>query len=276
MVTKGATRVLVRADASFEVGTGHVMRCLTFADRLAARGAKVVFACCALPGNLLELVARRGFAARALSTSVAGWEEDARQTLAAFEGPSFDWLVVDHYRLDASWERRLRERVSRVMVIDDLANRPHDCDVLLDQNYYDDAAQRYRKFVPATCRQFLGPRYALLLPRFYELRSARNVRAGEVANIFLSFGGADPTNQTAKVLCALEQLIGQTVAPIGVDVLVGLSNPNRADIEQRCRALPWARFHFASERVADLPDIATVAADHQSGWSDGRGCQGDA
>src|SRR5690554_1589336 len=83
-------------------------------------------------------------------------------------------LVVDHYALDTEWEKLLRPVADRIMVIDDLADRAHDCDILLDQNYYQNRERRYEGLVPPHCLQFLGPGFALLRPEFREAR--RNLR----------------------------------------------------------------------------------------------------
>lgn len=253
-------RVLFRVDASTEVGTGHVMRCLTLAQRLAHRGAFCTFACRESPGHLLDLIAARGFATAPLpAVGPLDWEQDAQAALRTLPAEGCDLLVVDHYQLDARWEQRLRGRARRLLVIDDLADRPHDCDVLLDQNLYEDMDHRYRGLVPASARLFLGPRYVLLAPQFVELRARRRPSSGQVRTLLASFGGADPSAQTGKALDALERLNGERVTPIVADVVVGASNPHRAQLEARCRRLPWVRWHFASDRVAELMAQADLA-----------------
>ena len=130
-------KILFRADASIALGTGHVMRCLALADALKARGADCTFICTASKGDLLDLIEARGHCGRALrppqgAQPAVDWTVDAElsRTHAREIGP--DWLVVDHYRLGAEWERSLRPSVGKILAIDDIG-RAHSCDALLDQ-----------------------------------------------------------------------------------------------------------------------------------------------
>ena len=176
-------RVVFRADASHQIGKGHLTRCLTLAEALRDQGSECSFVCREDGGGgLYNVVEKSDFPVRryhalpvASDTGAesgheapanAGWEEDAAQTRAAIDslGGSAEWLVVDHYGLDARWESRLRTSAGRIMVIDDIANRPHDCDLLLDQNLVADMRNRYAGKVPAACRSMLGLLYALLQP----------------------------------------------------------------------------------------------------------------
>lgn len=175
--------VYFRADAAALIGAGHVMRCLTLAAQLRRRGAAVTFICREFAGNLCDFIARQGFAVRRLAVAAgaeptaaqdtwlgADWRRDAREVreILASQAQPADWLVVDHYAIDWHWERTVRPMVRRLLVIDDLANRRHVCDVLLDQNLHRDAAGRYDGLLPVHCRRLLGPRYALLRPEFWQ------------------------------------------------------------------------------------------------------------
>ena len=260
-----AMRVLFRADASLQIGTGHVMRCLTLADRLRDAGAAVTFACHDGPGNLLDFIEKRQFSVFTLcghlseSRCQMDWERDAAQTEDVARGGRFAWLVVDHYSIDARWERRLRQMVPNVMVIDDLANRPHDCDLLLDQNFYPDMEQRYNELVPKDCRQFLGPHFALLRSEFYRMRRKARPRSQGVKRILISFGGADIDNQTSRALDAIELVLQRTRMPICVDVLLGAAFPHRVSLEERCSALSWATSYVACEHVGELMAAADLS-----------------
>jgi UDP-2,4-diacetamido-2,4,6-trideoxy-beta-L-altropyranose hydrolase len=181
-------------------------------------------------------------------------EEDARQTAAALTGRHVDWLIVDHYALDAVWERALRASTAQMMVIDDLADRPHDCDVLLDQNLYVDAHVRYRDRVPPQCRLLLGPRYALLRPEFGQERERAATRSGSVRRILVSFGGADAANHTAIALEALTRL---DLAAVQVDVVIGASHPRRDEIAALCKRRSFA-LHVQTIRMAQLMAVADL------------------
>ena len=116
-------RVVFRADASREMGHGHVMRCLTLADALAARGGRCLFVCRDEVGHLCDEVVARGHELAVIEAhSMLG---DARQTAAAMGEPA-DWLVVDHYALDAQWETALRPACGKLLVVDDLADTEYE------------------------------------------------------------------------------------------------------------------------------------------------------
>jgi UDP-2,4-diacetamido-2,4,6-trideoxy-beta-L-altropyranose hydrolase len=247
--------IVFRTDASVEIGSGHLMRCLTLADQLRGNGAEVAFICRDLPGGMANFLDTRGYRNVKLfgpATSAALQHDDARATreaVAQLFSDGVDWLVVDQYELDEDWERLLRPVSRKLMVIDDLANRPHDCDLLLDQNYYRDLDSRYQGLVPEQCVTLLGPGYVLLRPEFTRARQRLRARDGAVRRILVFFGGSDPTNETGKVMEAL-RLLGRP--DIQVDIVVGLANPRREAIQALCDALPNVSFHRQVSNIAEL------------------------
>lgn len=241
-------RIIVRADASIQLGSGHVMRCLTLAERVAKHGANVSFLCRELPGHLCDLIESRGF--RTIRLSPRESDADASEAILMEERP--DWLIVDHYALDAPWESRMRPHAGKLMVIDDLANRHHDCDLLLDQNYYADMDSRYRGLVPDSCKLFLGPGHVLLRPEFIEARRAMAERTGAIRRILVFFGGSDSTGETGKALDAIARIGARELA---IDVVVGTSNPDKERIRERCAAHPGTFFH------CQIPNMAHVMAE---------------
>lgn len=258
----GGMKVIFRTDASVEIGSGHLMRCLTLADQLREEGAEAAFICRDLPGGMFDLLQARGYRFARLPAAEAGKVTpllDAGETIAA-AGELFperaDWLVVDHYGMDAAWECSLRPHVRRIMAIDDLANRPHDCDLLLDQNYYRDMERRYRGLVPEHCVTLLGPAYVLLRPEFAEARKKLRTRGGNVRRILVFFGGSDPTNQTGKALEAMKLVSRPEIA---VDVVVGAANPHRETIRATCEELPNTAFHCQVSNMAELIAAADIA-----------------
>lgn len=260
-------KAVFRVDSSVQMGIGHLMRCLTLADSLCGKGAEVAFVCRRLVGSASELVEQRGHAVYRLPVpesgappaasglSHAGFlgvgpERDAAETLAVLQGiQPIDWLIIDHYAIDARWEREMRRCAGRIMVIDDLADRTHDCDILLDQNLSHDMEARYEGLVPETCQLFLGPRHALLRLEFYEARRHLRERDGTVRRILVFFGGSDPTNETVKALEAIRLL---RRSDLDVDVVVGAANPHKLDIEQECAGMPHATYHCQVENMAEL------------------------
>lgn len=252
-------KVFVRADSSLEIGTGHIMRCLVLADSLRARGAEVTFVCRRLPGDACHLVESKGYRVCRLPLAEdATWQADAEATVDALREAvgMVDWAVVDHYRLDESWEHRVRLQAHNIMVIDDLANRRHDSDVLLDQNYFDDAENRYRGLLPEHCRRFFGPRHALLREEFHNARRVLRTRDGTVGRMLVFFGGTDPTNETAKALEALASMRGRSFA---VDVVVGSGNRFRRAIQETCQVMEGVACHCQVDNMAQFMASADLA-----------------
>lgn len=249
--------IVFRADASVAIGSGHVMRCLTLADALDVAPRSVLFVCADLPGQLIEVIEQRGYAARLIAATDDAMT-DAELTGAAirshFACAKVDWLVVDHYGLDFAWECAMRAEAPHILAIDDLADRQHDCDLLLDQNLYLDMHERYRSKISLQCRLLLGPAFALLRQEFASQRQERRLRDGRLRRLLVSFGGSDPTNETAK---ALEALHGSSLQGLAVDVVVGSSNPNRHVIESICRSSSF-NFHCQTDRMAELLDAADL------------------
>lgn len=243
--------VAIRVDASLDIGTGHVMRCLSLAGMLRRRGADSVFLCSGAPGNLCDLIEQRGFPAVRLAPCPlpAEWQRDADRTGAAIRlrGLRPDLLIVDHYRLDARWEKALRPLVHRIFVFDDLADRPHDCDVLLDQNLHDAADSRYQHLVTPGTRVFVGPRYALMRPEF-DSTPAR-LRDQGLQRLLIFFGGIDPTDEAFKVLAALRSL--QADAP-ATRLVLGPINPRAAEVARLAGGLRGVEVIQVTDRMAQL------------------------
>lgn len=210
-------RCLFRVDASAEIGTGHVVRCMTLAGVLRNHGVECHFACQDIPGHMIEAIRAKGYTVHVLSgegghgtSAYIEWLrrdqlQDAEQTsrIVADVGP--DWIVVDSYALDATWHRVVRGSNNRLMVIDDLANRACQADMLLDQNLGHDQAT-YADLVPDDCHVLAGPEYALLRPEFAEARvdSLARRKAPRLEQVLISMGGADAVNATGEILAILK------------------------------------------------------------------------
>lgn len=199
-------RVGIRADASHGLGAGHVMRCLSLAQALGRGGAAVQFVCQDLPGQLADRITAEGHGCSLLPIGLdaaadAEASRRALQATLAAAGP-LDWLVVDHYGLAAPWQQALRPLARRVLVIDDLADRAHACDALLDQNLGRSAAD-YDGLLPAGAVCWIGPAHALLRPEFAAARPASLARRAGLRrprHWLVSMGGSDPQQATVQVL----------------------------------------------------------------------------
>lgn len=264
-----------RTDASGQIGTGHAVRCLTLADALKQNGFDCQFICRTLPGDLAESLRARGHALYMLPSAQTGgewaqasdrahhahwlgadWKTDAAQTLTAIEGKTADWLIVDHYAIDERWESVLRSNCRRIMVIDDLADRQHDCDLLLDQNLIAGWQHRYDDKVAADCELLLGPAYALLQPVYADLRPRVPPREGPVRRILVYFGGADTNNLTGKAVSALASL-GR--AGIDVDVVINPAHDHAPAIRAAVGNHPSMVLHEGLPSLARLMVSADLA-----------------
>ena len=272
-------RIAFRVDASTSMGSGHAMRCLTLAEGLRQRGDEVLFVSRRHPGHLCELMSGRGFAVAALpppeASAQAGaaplvaaekpahagwvgapWQVDAEQTRAALRsGAMWDWLVVDHYGLDARWESAMRPLVHAVFAIDDLDDRDHDADLILDQGFQGGGG-RYEKNAGRKAILLLGPRYALLREEFAAARQALRERDGRLQRLLVYFGAYDAAGQTSRTIRALRQA---ALPGLQVDVVMGGAAPERRLVEAACRELDRAVLHETPVDMAAMMAAADLA-----------------
>ena len=251
-------QVVFRVDASLEIGTGHVMRCLTLADALALQGARCSFICRAHEGNLCDFIVQRGFRVHQLPVASVGlssfnaaamntsryanwlggaWHDDAQQICAIVGEDRADWIVVDHYAIDYRWEQRVRSCCGRLMVIDDLTDRRHDCDLLLDQNL-GRAADDYREFLPGGTPALLGPRFALLRPEFAAWREYSLARRSkpQFKNLLITMGGVDQGNLTGQILETLKGCL--LPSDLTITVVLGLHAPWFESVVEQAAGMP--------------------------------------
>lgn len=268
--------VAFRADASLDIGIGHVMRCLTLAEAIRARGANCYFICREHPGHLLDHIRKRGFAVSGLPSCKpdehpldetggsqpahahwlgCDWQTDARQTGEILANLKPGWLVVDHYALDSRWENALRAHYGKLLVIDDLADREHACDLLLDQNLGREGAD-YANLVPGHCTVLASPRFALLRPEFAVLReySLRRRESPALKDLLITMGGVDQPNATGQVLDALK------TCPLPTDCKITVVMGGKAPWLEQVRETAAAMLRPTEVRV-DIGDMAQVMAD---------------
>ena len=267
-------RFVFRVDSSITIGTGHVYRCRVLARLLKKYNAEVLFVCRSFEGNLINLLSKE-FEVLSLpspapqkttsNTSYSDWlccsqSQDVSDTLIALStlnNPRIDALIVDHYSIDIEWESHFRANYLSqdnfndfsIIVIDDLANRPHECDLLLDPNYFgDNTHSRYSKLVASDCKLALGPHYALLDPEFSLARKALS-RSTYVRRVLLFFGGNDFYDLTTKVL---RTLLIPKFSHIYFDIVIGSLSSNRSNIHELCAEHDNACIHENLPNLADL------------------------
>lgn len=229
--------VVARADGSFEIGIGHQMRALTLLGELRKEGLSTALACLTTISNAAAYAAHVGV------DMVHMINED----IGPFVGQD-SVVVVDHYGLDAKWERVWRSQTRGLVVIDDLADRPHDCDILIDQNLVPDMRGRYGSLVPPTTQLFLGPQWSLLRPEFLRPLAPRRSPGAALDRLVVSFGGSDPTRETAKVARALAEV--PEFADLSVEVFLHANHPSRLEVGTWLSRLPRARLLDFSIQIA--------------------------
>lgn len=276
-------KAVFRVDASCQIGTGHFMRCLTLADALKQHGAQIRFISRHLPEHLRGMLAARGHEFMLLDSpqNVADVDElahspwlgvsqgqDAADSIRILSDADWDWLVVDHYALDSRWGSALRQSARKILAIDDIADRRHDCDLLLDQNLYADMNSRYGGKTPSHTKLLLGPRYALLRDEFRRLHEQVKPRKGPVGRVLIFFGGVDADNYTGGVVEALSQIDG-----LQVDVVIGAQHPCREQIKASCAQHGFI-CHVQTDRMGELMAAADLAVGAAGAASWERCCLG--
>jgi UDP-2,4-diacetamido-2,4,6-trideoxy-beta-L-altropyranose hydrolase len=240
-----------RTDASIQIGTGHVMRCLTLADALTDKGGQCTFICREHTGNLTKHIRSQGHTVYSLPMGAdadadiahsvwlgATQAQDAQACALILAQLQPDWLVVDHYALDSRWEIALSKYCGKVMVIDDLADRPHSCQVLLDQTF-GRIPDDYHSLVPADCALLCGSNYALLRPEFAALRpySLQRRVHPKLKHLLITMGGVDKDNVTTQVLNALRAC----ALPVDceITVVMGATAPGLANVQHQAQTMTW-------------------------------------
>ncbi len=233
------------------------MRCLTLATALQSRGYVCHFVMGNHPGNLAKLVLAAGMKVHLIELSGnrfgpresackdfyvpwlgRSWEDDAKECVTILRKLKSEWLVVDHYSIDRRWESKVSKHVRGILVIDDLADREHHCDILVDQNL-GHRAEHYKCLVPADCSLLTGPEYALLRPEFRQFRQKSLNRRGKETGtrILICMGGADGDNVTGAVVDAFS-MDKSLPSCITLDIVMGPSSPWIDEVRSQVELLP--------------------------------------
>lgn len=273
-------KIAFRVDASLDIGTGHVMRCLTLANALKLQGCECQFICREHHGNLITYITSQNFRVNVLpredskvaNLSVisekiiekqlahATWlgstqQNDAAECTAIFNKQIFDWLIVDHYALDHRWETALNAHCKKLMVIDDLADRTHNCDILLDQTFGREA-QDYAPWLPHNCIKLCGSEYSLLRPEFAALRgySIQRRKGAKLERLLITMGGVDKDNATGSILDSLKSCV--LPGSCQITVVMGATAPWLTQVRLQAAQMPWQ-----TEVKTGISDMARLMAD---------------
>ena len=256
-------KVVFRVDASLEMGTGHVMRCLTLANELKQQNHEIVFICRELTGNLILLIKypvlvlpkNDNFQSDGLYLNWLGatQEQDAEQTIKVIP-KNIDLLIVDSYALDEIWHKQLKPYTKKIMVIDDLADRQFDCNVLLNQNL-GTQIEDYKDKVLNNCELLLGCDYALLRPEFPNLREKALIKRKNtkvIKNILISMGGSDITNKTYDILQEVSD-------DLNIVVILGGISPHNKIIKNYAKSKKNVKVVVDADNISSLMFDADLA-----------------
>ena len=214
------------------------MRCFALAEVIKNLNFDVCFISKRLEENIYDFISKKGYKIYYISNNnnhnnlIQNDVLDTKKIIKESKEKAA-WVLVDHYDLDMEWESEIRKHVEKIIVIDDLANRKHNCDLLLDQNLYDNMYERYSNLVPTNCKILVGPKYALLRSKFLQVRE--NVKCRKtLENILISFGGSDPTNETSKVLTGIKKLHMKNTK---ISAVVRSTNQHMDEIKKLCSSI---------------------------------------
>lgn len=278
--------VVLRVDASREIGAGHLARCIGIGLALEEEGWTPILASTRGTPDVLPTPPWRRVV---LDGGDLGTEARAIQ-VAMPQGA--DLLLVDHYGRCAAFERALRPWAGRVMAIDDRADRTHDCDLLLDPTPMRRAAE-YDGLLPAAARRLVGGCYAPLRAGYARARWRRPTGGGDVRSIHLSLGATDPGDHLGTALdgieasgfdgavilslsptaagyrhaCARVARLGGTVLPHGPGIAAAMAACDLAIgaggvgmLERACLGLPQLLVEVAANQRANLAAVAAARA----------------
>lgn len=250
-------KIYLRCDSSQQIGTGHVFRCLALAELLRKEGHQLAFICRELEGNIINFIREKQFKVLLLpspKTQVkitenphswlgASIRDEVLAMREVIEKDPPHWIISDHYSLDILWEKEISSMGVRILAVDDI-NRIHQCDVLLDQNYYTSASDQYSSSLVA--KKFIGQEYALLSRPFMELKEKVTIRE-TIQRILVSFGGVDLGGESLRFLDVIKAR-----PEIHFDVVTGLANPRLNELKTGSLDLRNMTLHIQTPKMAAL------------------------
>lgn len=246
---------IFRADGNRDIGGGHIARCRALADALQEKGWRVRFAVNRATLDAFPSICQ--FGEGVIELPPGDETMDAAHLTNATQTGACDLLVVDHYGLGRAFESACRPWAKRIMAIDDLADRPYDCEVLLDQTL-DRTEDDYRALVPPDTVLLLGPNFALLRPEFAFARDGAIAarRGRDCRRVLVSMGAMDPDNITCRVLDG----IARSGCDLATDVVLGDGAPNLKAVEEKVQEMgAGIRLHVGGTNMAELMARADIA-----------------
>lgn len=250
-MNRPSLKLLIRADGSARMGTGHVMRCLSLAQGWRRAGGEAGFVLAEATPALEQRLQDEGINITRLDAP-AGSAADAAETARLARGRGAEWVVADGYHFDAAFQQAIKAAGLQLLVVDDFGRAgPYCADYILNQNFHA-MAELYTRRAPHT-RLLLGTRYALLRQQFDDWRGWNREFPAVARKVLVTLGGSDPDNVTGQVVEALAQISG-----LEVKVLIGGSNPHREQLQSKIQNAK-SKISFA----VDAPNMPELMA-----WAD--------
>jgi UDP-2,4-diacetamido-2,4,6-trideoxy-beta-L-altropyranose hydrolase len=242
-------KVLIRADSSSSIGTGHIMRDLVLAQQYAKRGDDVIFAARNLEGNINQRVLEDGYALKILKSTS---KKELRRVIKDLR---IDLLIVDNYAINYKKEKYLKTKTGvKILAVDDTYEK-HYCDILLNHNISANK-KRYKRLVPKGCELRCGKKYTLLRDEFYKAKQKKYKKDTATKHIFIAMGGADTAELNIRLLKILEDFKGIRVA-----VVTTSANKHLKELQSYATDKEWIELHINSKKMAKLmakSDLAIV------------------
>ena len=240
-----------RVDASASIGNGHLVRCMTLAKSLLDKKATVVFICADLSDSFVHLIDGTGIILEKIGSSSDDVKDANKVEIILSRYPK-GVMVVDHYELNISWHKIISERVFKIAVIDDLANRLLFCHLLINSGCFN--KEGYKLLVPDFCEQMLGPEYVIIKPEYLKYRKENLTE--KIQRVFIFMGGADSKNMTSRII---ESFSDSMFNEIHFDIVIGSSNPQKSNIENALSSKANFTSYFSRPHLADLMQKADLA-----------------
>ena len=256
---------LIRADASAEIGTGHMVRCMALARELELRGWRTTFATRSVPAVLRREIVAAGHSVVLIPEDIPMAAEPTHLREIGVVGNSV--LITDHYGVDAQWQRAARILSPVVAAIDDLAVATQAVGLLVNQNLGISVSE-YDALVPTDCRLLIGPTYAILRPEFAEARAAGLRVRDHVRRILVFAGGGDHHDVTSQIVAALAS------SDVAIDVVIGSAYPHARSLRIRASKHTNIAVHRNTPHMSDLMLRADLAVGAPSSASWERCCLG--
>lgn len=243
-----ANTLVIRADASVPIATGHVMRCLALAQAWQDAGGNVVFAMAESTAAIDTRLCSEGMEIVRLDAPPNSIE-DAKQVSSLALDRHAEWVVVDGYRFDSDYQRNLKNAGLKLLFVDDLGQcQRYFADLVLDQNVHaNDGMYANRE---SYTRLLLGPRYAMLRREFRGWRQWRRETRPIGRNLLITMGGSDPDNLTRRLIDTLPKI---SVRDLEITVVAGGSNPQLSEL-QRAVTNSSVPIHLVGN-ASDMPEL---------------------